>query len=91
MELNGIKIKRYKALVPKEIVRRGEDPTREVVGFVSIGNIIQNYDEPVVNSRIQYIFVTDEMCLDNLSCSGLGKAVFKPRTYTDFKIIGEVE
>lgn len=84
-----MKVKKYRAEVLKPFIRIGEEPTQIVEGYVSIQGI--SVKDGVGVPEYQYIFTSTEVMWDNTVVSGMGMTVFKPMTYTNFKILGEVE
>lgn len=87
-------VKKLRALVPKDVILTGEEPLKEVEGWISVGSIVFNYTDlsggdPV--PQYSYIFVSDEITLDNCAMMGMGRSIYKPRVYTNFKILGAVD
>ncbi|MDE7082489.1 MAG: hypothetical protein K2O89_02140 [Clostridia bacterium] len=97
MEINGIKIKKYRAKVKArdtfttEPVAVSEDEYKVVEGYVSIAAVVLPYEENT--PKYVPVFVAEEVDFHRMGASGFGKSVFKPVTYAegDFEIIGEVE
>ena len=97
MEINGIKIKKYRARVKSRDtfttvpVAVNEDGYKEVEGYVSIAAVVLPYD----TNTPEYVpvFVAEEVDVHQMGASGFGKSVFNPVTYTEgeFEIIGEVD
>lgn len=88
MELNGIKIKKYRAKV-KDSTK--EDGYKIVEGYVSILQAIFDYIKP--ENGVTYVpcFVAEEVDVTRLGVSGFGKTIYTPKTYREFEIVGEVE
>lgn len=97
MEINGVRIKKYRARVKAKDtfttapVLISADGFKEVEGYVSIAAVILPYGE----NTPQYVpvFVAEEVDVHRMGASGFGKSVFNPVTYADgeFEIIGEVD
>lgn len=97
MEINGIKIKKYRARVkasdtfttaPVEV---SADGYKVVEGYVSIAAVVIPYE----GNTPQYVpvFVAEEVDVHRMGASGFGKSVFNPVTYAegDFELIDEIE
>ena len=97
MEINGIKIKKYRARVKSRDtfttvpVAVNEDGYKEVEGYVSIAAVVMPYDTNI--PKYVPVFVAEEVDVHQMGASGFGKSVFNPVTYTEgeFEIIGEVD
>ena len=99
MELNGIKIKKYRARV-KESENHTTAPSAPSVdgykivnGYLSISEIIVPHGYGMSAIQYQYVFVAEEIALNRLCISGFGQSVYKPTVYTEgeFEIVGELE
>lgn len=86
VENNGIKIKKYRAEVTY-IGHCGEIQIKEVAGYVSIAAVALGKGKMTYD----YIFVSDEILWENMQMSLSGMTFYKPCTYDNFKILGEVE
>lgn len=88
MTINGVKIKKYRARVKDNT---GKEEYKIVEGYVSISQVVWDYSKSDTDPLYVPCFVAEEVNFDGLLCSGYGKAVFKPKTYYAFEIVGEVE